>query len=99
MQLQKKTKKYCNVETSYWGNLVPIIPNNIEKYIVQKSWYREITKTRFEFIDINIPVGYLEYLKHVYGDWETMIMGDTQHGDCIINPYIPYTDYLTKAKK
>ena len=93
---ERNKRKYYNTNTSYMGNLAIFFPNNIGRTVVKKSWYKDLLKVPFEFININVPKEYVEYLNSIYGDWEKMVVGDNAHGETIFDPYRPYTEYLNK---
>ena len=62
-------------------------------------WPKEIFDSQiihpFEFLTIAIPKGFDEYLRIVYGDDYMMPKhSSTSHGATILEPEIPYVEYL-----
>ena len=43
-----------------------------ERDCTQKSVYRDTLRMPFEDIEVNVPVGYEEYLTNLYGDWHQL---------------------------
>lgn len=40
-----------------------------KKELFQKAWFEDCIRTKFEGIDVSIPIGYDAYLKQLYGDY------------------------------
>lgn len=92
-------KKYDNTETECWSNLCVMATPYKVRGVKKKEWYKDKTSLPFEFITIDVPVGYENYLSHVYGDWKKFVKGTSAHGNVILEPYIPYKEYLKEHKK
>lgn len=65
-----------------------------KKHIWNKALFRKSHKVPFEFMEINIPDGYDERLKTEYGDYMVMKNIPSTHGAVILEPDIPYEEYL-----
>lgn len=42
-----------------------------QKEICPKAWFADVTKMKFEYFEVNVPVGYHEYLTQLYGNYMT----------------------------
>lgn len=81
---KKKTKRVSYVVYSF-GKM---------KHIWKKSWYRKSHKVPFEFMEIPVPDGYDQRLRVEYGDYMVMKNIPSTHGAVILEPDIPYEEYL-----
>lgn len=70
---------------------------NGKKGIRYVSDYSKAIQMKFEFTEMNVPVGYKRILRTIYGTWKKPIMCQSDHGDVIFDVSKPYTEYLTKS--
>lgn len=59
-----------------------------------KDDYKSALIKPFEFLDISIPIGYNRILSKVYGNWETPVITQTDHGDILFDPEQSYKLYI-----
>ena len=64
------------------------------KYIWKMSDFEQATKLPFEFISLPVPIGYDNILRTNYGDYMQPVQANSLHGETIMNPEKPYTEYL-----
>lgn len=81
---RKNTKRVSYVAYSYGK----------KKHVWRKELFKNSHKVPFEFMSINIPDGYDERLRVEYGDYMVMKNIPATHGEMILEPDIPYTEYL-----
>lgn len=66
-------KKLLKIEASWYeregDHLASFCGDYGTKEYLQRSWFDSYLKTDFEGLQVNIPVGYKEYLTRVYGDY------------------------------
>lgn len=94
-------KKYEKIASKYNGkrnNRISYIAYSLgkEKHIWKKEWFSKTKRVKFENQMIDIPIGYDERLKKEYGDYMKMVRGTTEHGNVILDPEKPYTEYLSQ---
>ena len=70
-----------------------------KKHIWNRACFDGAHIVPFEFIEIPIPDGYDSRLKVEYHDYMKIVRAGTTHGRMILNPDIPYSDYLRKHSK
>lgn len=52
---------------------------SVMRHPYPKEWFSDVVKHQFEDIEINLPVGYDQYLKQVFGDYMQLPPEDKQH--------------------
>lgn len=93
-KISEQTNKYNNIETECFANLsLPAQTFSHQNYF-HKKWYSSCEMIPFEMIEVPVPLGYQDYLKTLYGNWETPIRANSQHGDVFFDVNRPYTYYL-----
>ena len=65
-----------------------------EKHIWERRLFEKSHRVPFEFIEINIPDGYDRRLRIQYGDYMIMKKIPSDHGAMILEPDIPYKEYV-----
>lgn len=65
---------------------------------VQREWFRETVYLPFENIQIPAPVEYDRILRRWYGDYEQFVRGTSCHEGIILDPDMPYREYLRKKQ-
>ena len=81
----KKNSKYVSYVAYSYGK---------EKHIWERKLFEKSHKVPFEFMEINIPDGYDKRLRIEYGDYMVMKNIPSTHGAVILEPDIPYKEYL-----
>ena len=84
MYNRKRTKCVTYVAHSYGK----------KKHIWNRSCFAHLHRVPFEFMEINIPDGYDSRLRTEYGDYMKPAKAPTTHQDIVIEPDIPYKEYL-----
>ena len=64
------------------------------KHIWERSDFDGVERVPFEFTEINIPAGYDERLRVEYGDYMTPVKASSTHGELILEPEIPFAEYV-----
>ena len=59
-----------------------------------REWFKEAVYMPFENRKIPVPVGYDGRLTAEYGDYMKPAKAPTMHGGLILEPDVPYTEYL-----
>lgn len=62
----------------------------------EREWFRETVYLPFEHLQVPAPAEYDKILTQSYGDYRQPVRGGTEHEDIILEPEIPYTEYLKK---
>lgn len=70
------------------------LPDLKPSFIYDKQWFRDSIEMPFEMLTVHVHVGYLDYLRRHYGNWETPIQGGSIHGGVVFDTEISYTDYF-----
>ncbi len=71
-----------------------------ERYIREKTWYRDVVFLPFENILIPAPVDYDLVLKKQFGDYMIPVKGQSMHGTpLVMDVEHSYLDYLPKLRK
>ena len=68
----------------------------LEKNTWKREWFKEAVYMPFENRRIPVPVGYDGRLTAEYGDYMKPAKAPTMHGGLILDPDVPYTEYLKK---
>lgn len=94
-QFEKLAGKYKDVSTEdcclILGHLTPKGLKNT--HLWKTKDYLQFTTAPFEFLEMPIPVNYDAQLTTLYGDWHKIVMGETSHGELIVDIDKPYTYY------
>lgn len=61
---------------------------------VKKEWFRDIVYLPFEHMFLPVPAEYDKILTQCYGNYHEPVQGTSVHKDVIIDPDIPYEEYL-----
>lgn len=79
-------------------NTVDICDTVFLKYLEnpawKREWFSEAEYWPFENRQIPVPVGYDGRLKAEYGDYRRPAKAPTTHGDLVLDPDTPYTDFI-----
>ena len=70
-----------------------------KKITWKREWFKEAVYMPFENRKIPVPVGYDGRLTAEYGDYMKPAKAPTMHGGLILDPDVPYTEYLKKENK
>lgn len=70
---------------------------DMQKYTLQKSWYRETVYLPFETIELPAPVDYEKVLTIYYGDWRTPINDFNPRLGIFHSADIPYKEFLQRV--
>lgn len=66
----------------------------LDKNIWKKLDFEQSVEMMFEFMRLTVPKGYDNILHTNYGDYMKPVQGGSLHGEVIIDPERPYTEYL-----
>ena len=87
-------KKYNSLTTEKISTLSFQFSNM--QHIKYRADYLELIEVPFEFMTIPIGRNYDHALKARYGDYMTIIKGNSEHGGVILDPEISYTNRLSE---
>lgn len=86
---------YTDANASRYGNIAFQLGN--ERGIFRKEVFKDRIKVPFEYIEAYVPVGYEEYLVHLYGvNWRTPRRGAGDHWTLIMDAKQPYKKLLVE---
>jgi phosphorylcholine metabolism protein LicD len=86
---------YTETDAPRYGNLVFQVGN--ERGFFRKEVFKDRIKVPFEYVEAYIPIGYEEYLTHLYGaNWRTPIRGAGSHQALVIDAEQPYKKLLVE---
>ena len=86
---------YTDANASRYGNIA--FQEGNERGIFRKEVFKDRIKVPFEYIEAYVPIGYEEYLAHLYGvNWRTPIRGAGDHGALIMDARQPYKKLLVE---
>ena len=91
---EEYAKIYKNIEADKMAFLTYSI-NNKEGMRYKKD-YEKVVTVPFEFLSIDIPLGYKNILRMIYGVWNKFKVVKTQHGGVIFDADKPYYEYFQK---
>ncbi len=60
------------------------------------KWFQETVYLPFEHLRVPAPAEYDQILTQSYGDYHKPVRGGTEHEDIILEPEIPYGEYLAR---
>ena len=84
-----------DVNASRYGNIAYQLGN--ERGIFRKEVFESRVKVPFEYIEAYAPVGYDEYLTHLYGkNWRTPTRGAGSHDALVIDANLAYKKLLVE---
>jgi len=84
---------YTDANASRYGNLAFQVGN--ERGFFRKEVFKDRIKVPFEYIEAYVPIGYEEYLTHLYGaNWREPIRGAGSHEALVIDTKQPYKKLL-----
>ncbi len=75
-------------------SFIEFINPPLDKYIWEKTDFKESIEMPFEFISLPVPKGYDNILRTQYGDYMKPVQANSLHGETIMDPEKPYTEYL-----
>ena len=86
---------YTDATAPRYGNIVFQVGN--ERGFFRKEVFAERIKIPFEYIEAYVPIGYEEYLLHLYGaNWRTPIRGAGSHEALVVDTKQPYKKLLVE---
>ena len=86
---------YTDANAPRYGNLAFQVGN--ERGFFRKEVFKERVKVSFEYIEAYVPIGYEEYLTHLYGaNWREPIRGAGSHEVLVIDTKQPYKKLLVE---
>ena len=94
---EKLCTRFKGKDTEYVCDTVFI--RYLEKNTWKREWFKEAVYMPFENRKIPVPVGYDGRLTAEYGDYMKPAKAPTMHGGLILDPDVPYTEYLKKENK
>lgn len=78
-----------------WCHLAPGVWNfTVSKLSRKSEWYDETIMVPFEYLDVPVPKRHEEILRQQFGDWHQFVKGVSYHEGVIMDPDVPYADYL-----
>jgi len=86
---------YADVKTRRFANLT-FLPDPPPRFIFDATILDEVTRKKFEMLELPVPVRADEYLRQLYGNWHEHVIGTGMHGGMLVDAERPYTDYLPK---
>ena len=89
---EKLCTRFKGKETEYVCDTVFI--RYLEKNTWKREWFKEAVYMPFENRKIPVPVGYDGRLTAEYGNYMKPAKAPTMHGGLILDPDVPYTEYL-----
>ncbi len=89
-------KEYRKLSEKYndFASFIEFINPPLDKYIWRKSDFDNSSEMPFEFISLPVPNGYDRILHTQYGDYMKPAQANSLHGEMIMDPEKPYTEYL-----
>lgn len=102
MDMRKRFKLFESFNLDHFGQSELVIDLN---YIItnsfynplKKEWFQKVEYLPFENMTIPVPAEYDKILTSTYGDYHQMIRGGSAHGNIILDPDIPYKDFMQKT--
>lgn len=91
-QYEKLCSKYNNIKTKSISYVA--YSQGKQKHIWDRVCYDSYHSVPFEYTTINIPDGYDSRLRVEYGEYMKPVRAGTFHGEVILEPDIPFKDYL-----
>ena len=84
----KNTKRVCDT----------VFISQLEKNTWKREWFDEVVYLPFENRQIPAPAGYDGRLKAEYGDYMKPAKAPTMHGGLVLDPDVPYEEYMKRRK-
>lgn len=96
-EYEKEVKKWETIITQYniqhLDTIVQATMPNVDKQMVERSWYDHMEWLPFENLQIAVPNSWKNVLDNFYGDWHKMVKGGSMH-ECFFDTRNPYTKYV-----
>ena len=95
--IQQIATKWNDSNTDFYCMMVFVLPGGRYNKPVPKEWFLSSKITKFESIEVKVPYDYESLLVSTYGDYMQLPPVEkrgTWHGNLILDPERPYTDYL-----
>lgn len=73
-----------------------IYPDEVSCKSVEKDWFHDIIYLPFEHLQIPAPAEYDKILTQCYGNYHQFVQGGSAHEDIMLEPDIPYKEYVMK---
>ena len=73
------------------------VMGNLHKHY-ERDWFDETIDMPFCDMMIPVPVGYEKILEMEYRDWRKKVIGGSEHDGMIIDPDIPYKDWMREHR-
>ena len=70
--------------------------SQLEKNTWERKWFEDVVYLPFENRQIPAPVGYDGRLRAEYGEYWKPAKAPTMHGGLVLDPDIPYEEYLKR---
>lgn len=70
----------------------------LPRWVRKTEWFEKTVWLPFETIELPIPAGYHELLKHEYGDYMKPVKGTSMHDSLMIDAEKSYKEYLSGMK-
>lgn len=99
MNVRQRFKTFETFCLSHFGQselvncIVYTITNNSCKPS-RREWFQKVEYLPFENIMIPVPAEYDKILTQTYGDYHQMVQGGSDHEGIILEPDIPYKEYM-----
>ncbi len=94
---EKLCSRYSKKKTRYVCDTVFIAA--WEKNLWERKWFEDSVLMPFENRQIPVPWGFDGRLKAEYGDYRKPVQAPACHGELVLDPDIPYGEYLSLAGK
>lgn len=75
-----------------------LYPDKTSCKSVEKNWFHDIVYLPFEYLQIPAPAEYDKILTQCYGDYHRYVQGGSAHEQILLDPDIPYTEYLINCE-
>lgn len=86
-------KKYNTVVTERSCTIAHWPMRKASQYY-RRCWFDKVEMVDFEMMKVPAPVGRIELLKGLYGDWQKHVIGGTLHGGIQFDVERSYLDYM-----
>ncbi len=75
-----------------------LYPDGTSCKSVEKNWFHDIVYLPFEHLQIPAPAEYDKILTQCYGDYHKFVQGGSAHEQILLDPDIPYIEYLLNCE-
>lgn len=89
-QYERLCSKYNSTDNEYVSYIA--YSKGKRKHLWKRSWFKNSESVKFEFTEINVPVGYDERLRTEYGDYMKPSEAPTAHGDVCFDTNSSYKE-------